>query len=172
MNLIKQVKEQGISLRRTFLVMLLVSILLTIVMLFTAFRTIRTFTRLSDATDTYIELQETADNLMKASDYLTEEAQCYTVLGDREYMENYFAEANVARRREMAKETMEKRLPGSGALRALKSAMKESVSLMDREYYAMMLVMMAQDDSSIPEPLKGVKIKPEDARLKREEKWN
>lgn len=170
MGFISQAKEKGVSLRRTFMFMLFVSVALMVFLLFSIFQTIQSFNSLSDATDTYIELQEAADNLMKASDYLTDEAQCYTVLGDRKHMENYFTEAEVTRRRELAIEAMEERLPDSGALRALKDAMKESVSLMDREYYAMTLMMMAQGDEAVPEAMKDVAVSPEDLKLPAEDK--
>ena len=170
MDIIKKTKEQGVSLRKAFLVMLFVSIILTAALLYTAFQTIKTYHNLSDATDTYIELQDAADSLMKASDYLTDEAQCYTVLGDRVHMENYFTEAEVTRRRDIAIETMEARLPDSDALQSLKNAMKESVALMDREYYAMMLMLLAQGDDDIPEAMKDVVISPEDLALAPEEK--
>ncbi len=44
---------------------------------------------------------------MKASDYLTDEAQRYTVLGLRKYLDNYFTEAEETRRREQAIDAME-----------------------------------------------------------------
>ena len=135
MSFIKQTKEQGVSLRMTFLIMLLVSVLITTLLLFTTYQTIMSFHALSNATDIYIDLQDAADSLMKASDYLTDEAQCYTVLGLRKHLDNYFTEAEITRRREKAIESMEARLPSSEALEALKNAMSESVSLMDREYY-------------------------------------
>ena len=170
MSFISRTKEQGVSLRKTFLIMFLISIALTVFLLLITFQTIQSFNKLSDATDAYIELQEAADSLMKASDYLTDEAQCYTVLGNREHMDNYFTEAEVTRRRELAIEAMEKRLPDSDALLALKDAMKESVSLMDREYYAMTLVMMAQGDTNVPEAMKNVVISPDDLALTPEDK--
>ena len=170
MSFISRTKEQGVSLRKTFLIMFLISIALTVFLLLITFQTIQSFNKLSDATDAYIELQEAADSLMKASDYLTDEAQCYTVLGNREHMDNYFTEAEVTRRRELAIEAMEKRLPDSDALLALKDAMKESVSLMDREYYAMTLVMMAQGDTNVPEAMKNVVISPDDLALAPENK--
>ena len=170
MSFISRTKEQGVSLRKTFLIMFLISIALTVFLLLITFQTIQSFNKLSDATDAYIELQEAADSLMKASDYLTDEAQCYTVLGNREHMDNYFTEAEVTRRRELAIEAMEKRLPDSDALLALKDAMKESVSLMDREYYAMTLVMMAQGDTNVPEAMKNVVISPDDLALAPEDK--
>lgn len=170
MSFISRTKEQGVSLRKTFILMLLISVALMLFLLFSVFRTIQSFNRLSDATDTYIELQEAADNLMKASDYLTDEAQCYTILGEREHMENYFTEAEVTRRRELAIQAMEERLPDSEALQALKNAMKESVSLMDREYYAMTLMMLAQGDEDVPDAMKDVAISSDDLKLSAEGK--
>lgn len=172
MNIIKQTKEQGVSLKKTFMFMLVVSLAVTALLLVLAFQTLGSFHKLSEATDTYIELQEAADSLMKASDYLTDEAQCYAVLGDREHMENYFIEAEVTRRRDHAIEAMEERLPDSDALQALKNAMKESVALMDREYYAMTLVLLAMEDDDIPEAMRSVEISSEDMALSSEEKMD
>lgn len=170
MNIIQQTRQQGVSLRKTFLIMLFVSILITALLLFTTYQTIRSFHALSDATDIYIDLQDAADTLMKASDYLTDEAQCYTVLGIRKHLENYFTEAETTRRREQAIEAMEARLPRSSALEALKNAMSESVSLMDREYYSMALMLSAQGDDDIPEAIKAVALSPEHQALSAQEK--
>ena len=170
MSFIKQTKEQGVSLRMTFLIMLLVSVLITSLLLFTTYQTIMSFRALSNATDIYIDLQDAADSLMKASDYLTDEAQCYTVLGLRKHLDNYFTEAEITRRREKAIESMEARLPSSEALEALKNAMSESVSLMDREYYAMLLMLSAQEDDDIPEAIKSITLSSEHQVLSGEEK--
>lgn len=113
------------------------------ILLYTTFQTIKSYHSFSDATDAYIELQDAADSLMKASDYLTDEAQRYTVLGLREHLDNYFTEAEETRRREQAIDAMEARLPKSEALEALRKAMGESISLMDREYYAMTLMLLS-----------------------------
>ena len=92
MRWLKKMKEDGLSLRLTFMVMLVVSLAITAALLFTSYRTIKSFRSLSSAMDTYIDTQEAADRLLKASDYLTEQAQCYTVSGDRRHLENYFHE--------------------------------------------------------------------------------
>ena len=167
-QLMKRTKEDGVSLRTTFIIMLVLSLGITAVLLYSTFQTIRSFHALSDATDTYIELQDAADSLMKASDYLTDEVQRYTVLGLSKHLDNYFTEAEITRRRERAIEAMEGRLPDSDALQALKSAMEESISLMDREYYAMRL--MLSDDEGIPVPMQNVTLSAEHASLSREEK--
>lgn len=167
-ELMKRTKENGVSLRTTFIVMLVLSLGITAILLYSTFQAIRSFHALSDATDAYIELEEAADSLMKASDYLTDEAQCYTVLGLRKHLDNYFTEAETTRRREQAIGAMEQRLPDSEALQALKKAMEESVSLMNREYYAMLLMLSALGDGDIPAAMQGVSLSAEHASLSAE----
>lgn len=91
---VKRTKEDGLSLRSTFAIMLALSLIITAVLLYTTFETIKSYHSLSDATDAYIELQDAADSLMKASDYLTDEAQRYTVLGLRKHLDNYYCETH------------------------------------------------------------------------------
>ena len=166
---LKKVKEQGLSLKLTSTLMLVVSIIIMLVLLVTTFLTFRSFTKLEKATDTYISMEDAASELMSASDYLTDEVQCYTVIGTRIHMENYFNEAQVVMRRNHAIERMEAEIPDSPALISLKEAMGESVSLMDREYYAMRLVLEAQGDTDIPEALQDVVLSEEDLALSPEE---
>ena len=92
MRLFRKFKEEGLSLRLTFLLMLFISLAITASLLFTNFRTIKSFHALDEAMDTYIDLQDAADSLLRASDYLTEQAQRYTVIGDRKLLDNYFNE--------------------------------------------------------------------------------
>lgn len=165
-------KKKGVSLRITFILMLIFSLAVTAALLVTTYRTIRSFHKLSDATDNYIEMQDAASSLLTASDYLTEEAQCYTVIGTREHLDNYFREAEVTRSREQAIETMEKKMPGSEALEELKSALQDSITLMDREYYAMLLVLSAQGDTDIPDAIKNIRLSEADAALSAPEKMN
>ena len=169
-RMLRKARNEGLSLRSTFFVMLIISLGVTGILLFTIYRTFNSYNALSDATDTYIELQQAADNLMRASDYLTEEARCYVVLGDRDHLDNYFHEAEVVKRRENAIRVMESRLPLSDALDSLKDAMEESLSLMDREYYSMLLVLKAEEDENIPEAMRNTTLKPEDEALTAEKK--
>lgn len=169
-SIFKKTKKEGLSLRLTFVVMLVLFLTMTAVLLTISFRTISSFHQLSLATDDYISLQEAATGLMSASDYLTEEAQAYTVIGDRTHLDNYLTEANQTRRRDKAIEVMESHLPDSPALERLKNAMVESVALMDTEYYAMRLTLDSQGDKDIPQALTGIKISAEDSALSVSEK--
>ena len=170
MHFIKKAREEGLPLRVTYIVMLILSIGISLILLVMAYRTIRSFHALSEATDRFILLDEAASDLINASDYLTEEVQCYTVLGDRTHLDNYFDEAERVRRRDQSVATMEEQLPETLALKELKGAMEESVSLMDREYYAMRLMLDAAGDTDIPEALQGVTLRDEDQRLSAAEK--
>ena len=107
LKLLDKAKNEGLSLRITFMMMLIFSVSITLILLISTYGTIKSFHALSDATDTYINLQDAASSLMDASDFLTEEAQCYSVVGTRNHLENYFNEADNVRRREQAVELMD-----------------------------------------------------------------
>ena len=147
------------------MIMLITSIVITGILLFASLRVYANFKALEKATDDYIELEKKALDLMEASDYLTEQVQCYTVLGDRKYLDNYMTEAFETKRRENAIETIGSVMPNSPALAELKNSMNNSVKLMDTEYYAMVLVLDATGDTDIPEALKDVSLTAEDAAL-------
>ena len=170
MSFWKKGAGRGVSLRRFSMLMLFVSLAIMVILLVTALRTVRAFHGLSDATSDYIELAAAADNLMDASDYLTEEVQRYTVMGERTHLENYFREAEEDRRREQALAVMFKNAPNSPALAQLQAAMRESMDLMNREYYAMRLVLDASGDTDIPAALAEVELTEEDRWLTPEAK--
>ena len=167
---LKEAKEKGISLKTTSILMVIISVIIAVTLLFTGVRAFRSFKAMEKTTDNYIALTEAASELMSASDYLTEEVQCFTVMGDRKHMENYFTEANVTRRRDNALAVLEKEMPGSQALQELGESMAESVALMAREFYAMRLMLAAQGSDDIPEELKNVPLSDADSALGAEEK--
>ena len=150
--------------------MLAASIIITGVLIFASVRAFVSFRELERSTDRYIELEDQALSLMDASDYLTEEVQCYTVIGERVYLDNYFHEALNVQRREKAIEAIEAVLPNSLAYYELKDSMRHSQDLMKREYYAMKLVLEAKGDTNTPDQLKDVVLKPEDAALSADKK--
>ena len=127
---------------------------------------------LRKASDSYIGIQNKAYELMDASDYLTEMAQRFTIDGDRTYMDNYFREATESNRRENAVANLEE-LEGAGeGVEKLRQALDDSIRLMNREYYAMRLVVDAKKIKDFPQELTSVELKNEDALLSEEEKMN
>ncbi|MBR1796479.1 MAG: GGDEF domain-containing protein [Clostridiales bacterium] len=169
MSFIKRIREQGLSLKFTSTLMLIVSLVITAVLLYSTTKAFEGFREMEKSTDDYIALQEAASELMTASDYLTEQVQSYAVMGDREYLDNYFEEADVTQRRQEAIATMEAKIPSSPALRKLMDGMYESESLMNIEYYAMRLVLLAQGDTNMPAVLANTTISEEDLALSPQE---
>jgi diguanylate cyclase (GGDEF)-like protein len=162
--------KKGLSLKTVSILMMIISLVITVVLLITGIQAFRSFSDMEKSTDDYIAMEEAANELMSASDYLTEEVQCFTVMGDRAHLERYFEEADVTRRREHAIAAMENAQPDSAALAELKKGMMESVALMDREFYAMRLMLEAQGDTNMPEPVKNVALTAEDRALSADEK--
>ena len=140
MNPLKRVKKEGISLKIAHILMIMLTFIIMCMLLFFTFRSSVLYSELGDITDSYIELQKSAESLMDASDYLTDKVQRFTVILDEADMNAYFDEAHNVRRREIAVEEMERRAPDKMAYEVLSLALESSVNLMDTEYRAMKLI--------------------------------
>ena len=162
---------RGISMRKTNIIMAFITLIVSILLLLAVFKTSEGYRKMHEAADRYIRDQQSAFDLQIASDYLTEQVRSFTATGKREYLDNYFREATVTRRRDHAVEAMEA-LPDPEAHRCLSAAMNTSVKLMDREYYAMRLIVEAYgyDLSEYPEEIQNVRLSPDTAALPREQK--
>ena len=160
-------KMQGISIRGIHLLMALLLLVISVLLLFATFRTKTGYSRMREYTGSYILWERDADNLQRASDYLTEQVRCFVETGNRKYLDNYFMEAEVTRRRDKALESIARITDDTEAYRSLEAAMEESVSLMDREYYAMRLTIAAYgyDIQEYPEQIQKVELSEEDALL-------
>ena len=172
MSIFRKIKDKGLSLKLTSFWMLIASVVITLILIMASAHAFFSFKMLEESTDRYIRLEEQALSLMEASDYLTDEVQCYTVIGKRVYLDNYFNEVFEVRRREKAIEAIGEVLPNSTAYYELRESMSHSQQLMETEYYAMRLVLEAQGDSNIPEVLQEVELKQEDSALSPEDKIN
>lgn len=168
----EKVQKPSISLRKVQIFMMVIALSISGALLYFTFISYSTSQQLSKATDEYISLQNAANGLMEASDYLTEMAQRFTEKGDRAYMDAYFEEVFTTKRRERAISVMHGHLENAAALEELQSALDESVSLMEREYYAMKLVVEARGYTDIPEAVQAVTLKPEHAALSPSEKMD
>ena len=163
-------EKKGISIRHIQLLMALLLLVISVLLLITTFRTKIGYLRMREYTGSYIQWQRDADQLQMASDYLTEQARCFVETGKREYLDNYFEEAEVTRRRDKALESIRGIVDDVEANRALEAAMNESVALMDREYYAIRLAVASNgyDVNDYPAAIQKVELSEEDALLSRE----
>lgn len=165
-----KIKKEGISLRAVYVWLVVMAMLMTGIMIYSTFLLTSTFNDMSETTDEYISLDKAAYELMDASDYLTEKVQRFTLDGNMEYLEDYFTEAFITNRREKAIAQMSEDPESAAALAQLKEAMNASKSLMEREYYAMKLVIEAKGYTDYPDVLKNMEISRKDAALSPEEK--
>lgn len=164
------INSNGVSLRTVFKWLVVIAITMSAFLILSTFHTINSFNAMSGTTEEYIELQAAADELLQASDYLTEMARRFAVDGNRTYLDAYFEEAFETNRREDAISKMSKDKESGHALLKLKAAMEASVSLMDTEYYAMRLVADAKGIKDVPEQLSYVELGQADEMLSPEDK--
>jgi CHASE3 domain sensor protein len=130
-------------LRTIHLLLIIGAVIISALMLFSTFHLTKNFKNLTEASEQQIELRKAARELMDASDYLTEKVQRFTVMGDRRFLDEYFEEALIANHREEAVQKMSEGKGAGEALLKLEKAMDGSLELMNREYYAMKLVIEA-----------------------------
>lgn len=170
MSIFRKVKENGIRLRWVHIIIIIFTAVISFFMLYETFRFSAAFEDVTGATDEFIELQKDADDLMNASDYLTQEVQDFTVTAEKIHLIHYFEEAEETKRREKAIEKM-KDITGEGtAYKFLHNAMNESLDLMQTEYYAMKLITIACEIEYIPDEVEKVELTKQDAALSNSEK--
>ncbi|MBP5331396.1 MAG: GGDEF domain-containing protein [Lachnospiraceae bacterium] len=162
--------KKGISLREILIWMIVIMVVMGVVVGYSTYHLTSTFNDITDAANEHIELEKAAHELMDASDYLTENVQRFTIDGERKYLEQYFTEAFETNRREEAVEKMDTGIKTETAHKYLKEAMANSLELMDREYYAMRLVIEAKEYTDYPEVLKNIELTGEDKKLSADEK--
>jgi diguanylate cyclase (GGDEF)-like protein len=139
-------------------------------MFYSTYHLSTSFRSLTETSEQQIELRKAARELMDASDYLTESVQRFTVLGDKKYLDEYFTEAFGTKHREEAISRMSAANGNDAALAELQEAMASSLELMNREYYAMRLVIEAKRYTDYPDELKEIELSKEDQALSPEEK--
>ena len=162
--------KEGVSLRSIHKLLIVVAVIFSCLMIYSTYRLTNSFMRIKNASEDNLMLQNSVHGLMEASDYLTEMAQRFTESGDRRFMEQYFIEAFATKRREQALSELKKVKNAAPALASLQEAMRYSVKLMDREYYAMRLVIEAKGIREYPAILKGVTLNRADMALSPEDK--
>ncbi|MBQ3921615.1 MAG: hypothetical protein II689_05175, partial [Firmicutes bacterium] len=172
-NSAKQQKtKRGISLRVLNILLMILTAILAVVLLYASTMSFRSLRDARATVENYIYHQRSAYELQIASDYLTEQVRCFVVTGDVSYVEHYFEEANVTKRRDKAIEAIAAELSGTEVYRNLQNAMTSSIELMDLEYYAMRIAVEAYgyDLEDFPEEIQNVELDPVYETMNREGK--
>ena len=168
--MVKSRKRGGVSLRVIQICLIIVTVVMSGSVIFFTFRLTDTFRSLVAASKEYGDLQNAAHELMDASDYLTEKVQRFAATGEIRFLEDYFKEANETQRREDAIAKMEADKRTVAAREQLQEAREKSLQLMEREYYAMRLVLEAKGYTDYPGVLRDIVLQEKDAALSPEEK--
>ena len=134
--------------------------------LFTAdFMVTQGYLRMERASERYITAQQAAMNLEIGSDALTNAVRTFVVTGDIKYLQDYFTEADVTRRRDIAVDNLEAMMSRDSApYESLSAALALSNELMLDEYRAMKLTLDAgdYDEALIPDVIKDTELSAEE----------
>ena len=165
-------KRQGIKISTFNALMIIFSGALYICLLMATTYTTQNYEQLVQFSDDHMRQEEAAREVLRASDYLTEQVRLYVQTQDEEYAWKYFEEATVTKSREKALEIMRKHSIIPSKEQALTRAVSESNELMVRELYAIALVAAAEghaETTALP-VLAGTMLETADAALSPEEK--
>ena len=167
----KQRQIKGIRISTVNIVLILISCVLYILLISATIRASGKYEEVHNSMEDYIACEESSTLLTEGSAYLTEQTRLYTVTLEPEYMDNYFTEVYVTRRREMALEQLKEYYEGDAAYNYLLEALQHSNDLMRDEIYAMRLISQAQeyDEAGLPEDVQSVGLKKEDQSLSKED---
>ncbi len=171
---IEENQKKGIQLQ-TLSIIFTVIAFLTGMALFLANRmVIEGYKRMDEASERYITARQAASDLEGVSDYLTDNVRSFVVSGSNKYMQNYFEELNITKRREKALSDLQDFLHGEDpeAFESLSEALSLSNELCDREYLAMRLMLDSEgyDPLNMPEAVGMVRVDNEYKTLQPEEK--
>lgn len=138
---------KGIKVRSLNAAMIIFSCLLYGALLLITRQASADYDHMVQSTSQYIACHEDAAQVSAGSDYLTEQVRLFAVTLDSGYVENYFHETNVARRRE--------------------TALDYSNQLMEREVYAIRLAAeaLSLDPAALDPKVAQVKLSKKDAAL-------
>ncbi|MBQ7637171.1 MAG: GGDEF domain-containing protein [Lachnospiraceae bacterium] len=148
-------KKKGIHLRTLSYYLMFASLVIGLVSIFGMVNVYSKYKGMLISSSDYGNARDSIYNLKEGSDYLTEQVRQYAITGNRAYMENYFYEADVRRRRDTAVEEMINDIQvGTATVDALRRALAESNRLMDTEFHSMKLVAYAYAMAETDMPVK------------------
>ncbi|MBQ8971646.1 MAG: EAL domain-containing protein [Clostridia bacterium] len=175
LNAISEWWSQHISIpMRTASVVFVLAAFLVATALYIADATVtHSYLDMERASERYILAEQSATNLEMGSEYLTDRVRGFAVTGDIQYLNDYFEEVEVSRRRDEAVSNLELLMgdESSAAYGHLSKALSLSNELMELEYRSMKYVLMsgAYDSAQIPEVVHSMELSREEEAYSPEE---
>lgn len=166
----KKKQVRGIRISTVNMIMIFISCALYVLLITATVRVSDRYKDVHSSMDDYIAFEENEALLTDGSAYLTEQVRLYTVTLEPQYMEAYFTEANVTKRRETALEELKTSHEGNKAYEYLAEALGHSNDLMNDEIYAMRLISEAQGypEDRLPEEVQAVPLNDGDQNMSQE----
>ena len=163
-------KVRGIKIKNINIYMMIVSCILYGFLIGATIHASRRYDAMISATEDHIACEKNAGLIREGSDYLTEQVRLYTVTQNAEYVEDYFTEVYVTKRRDLALEQLRTFRVSEEISGYLKTALDYSNRLMTDEIYAMRLIAQVHgiDDHRIPEDVWNMELTEEDYKLSSE----
>ena len=160
-----QAPSRPIRLRVTNYIFAVLAVALAVALAISDGMITRGYRNMEEASARYITAESTAMDMRAGSDYLTESVRSFVITGELRYLEEYFEEANVTRRRDHAVENLKTLLADgeNSAYASLSAALQTSNALMEREYDAMRLTQKRAGiaDSAVPPEIAERVLSPE-----------
>ncbi len=168
----KNINKTGISFKTIGWIASAVAVVISAFLIGSLYALSAKYNDVRNSTSRYIEWKEITVDVQRASDLLTDQVRAYVVTGSREHLDNYFDEANFAKRREKALETIKGNLGDTQVFHDLEQAIEASNNLMIPEFYAMRLTVerLGEDVSTFPKEIKDTELDDTDKALSPEEK--
>ncbi len=160
----------GLPLGKLNYIMAVIALVVSLLLIYSSRRSMEHYESSTAAMEDYIAWERSASTIKEATDYLTEQARNFVMTGEKKYIDNYFLEVNITRRRESALALL--RSAGIGDYEKVADAVHQSEGQMAFEYYAMRLTISAYgyDPSEFPADLQSITLLARDGRLTRAEK--
>ena len=165
--------QQGLHLKTVSAIIVAVALIAAAALFICDARVNAGYTRMERASERYIDSSLAAADMTAASDYLTDRVRCFTVTGDLRYLNDFFEEVEITRRRNNALSDLETLLEGSDstAYSSLATALRYSDELVQREYLAMRLIQVSRGypDDQVPATVSSIALSDSDRALSAEE---
>ena len=164
-------QRKGISLKFVMVLTVAFAIVLSAGLIISSAILSNRYDEVHQSLDNYVAWKDCAKDVEDASDYLTDQARSYAVMGNDVYLENYFKEANVAKRRDNALTKIGESLSDTDAYAHLQTAINQSFALMEKEYHSMRLVVAykGSDINNYPQVIQDYQLTAQELALSQDE---
>lgn len=161
---------RGIHVNRMGIVMILAACILYAMLAATTLRASTALKSTYEAMEDFVVYTWSGDILTKGSDYLTEQVRLFAVTADHKYLDNFLTEIRE-NHREASLERLAQYNPDEETYAYLQSALESSNSLVERELYAVRLLLAAEgmEEASFPKEIQDVVLESEDRNLTADE---